>query len=374
MKSNLFIFLILLIEANVFAQNKSALEFFNENRIIGEVHSAYQSSNVIWSSRHYLNADFWIDYRNKKSNFRLFSNVGWLSGKSISDAIGDIYLASSIDGLDALRIQNLWLSFQDSNESFEIRIGKQAVDDEFIITEKSNLFIHGAAAYVFTLSMNAPQWPAASWAVYNRLKTGKKSNFLLGIYGSDPKVTDESINTNGLDFDLNYSGIFTIAEWSQTGAGSITKFGYFRDSNRFGYTEANQNSLSALYFVHEKAINPHALGVKLTYHVSGSHVIDRKTAPIDYDIRAALFAEHNLNDKKFIVGLGYFYPHISAAHEKANSYPLRSESFGELTAKIDLSERLALQISLQKIAGAGAYEYYNKANSILGVMRFYFSF
>ena len=141
MKSNLFIFLILLIEANVFAQNKSALEFFNENRIIGEVHNAYQSSDVIWSSRHYLNTDFWIDYRNKKSNFRLFSNVGWLSGKSISDAIGYIYLASSIDGLDALRIQNLWLSFQDSNESFEIRIGKQAVDDEFIITEKSNLFI-----------------------------------------------------------------------------------------------------------------------------------------------------------------------------------------------------------------------------------------
>ena len=159
-------------------------------------------------------------------------------------------MASSIDGLDALRIQNLWLGFQDSNESFEIRFGKQAVDDEFIITEKSNLFIHGAAAYVLTLSMNAPQWPTASWAVYNSLKTGKNSNLLLGIYGSDPKVTNESINTNGLDFNLNYSGIFTIAEWSKIVAGSITKFGYFRDSNRFGYTEANQNSLSALYFVH----------------------------------------------------------------------------------------------------------------------------
>jgi hypothetical protein len=41
-----------------------------------------------------------------------------------------------------------WLEYAPQNSNWILRLGKQAFDDEFLVTKKSDLFIHGAGAFV----------------------------------------------------------------------------------------------------------------------------------------------------------------------------------------------------------------------------------
>jgi hypothetical protein len=110
---------------------------------------------------------------------------------------------------------------------------------------------------------------------------------------------------------------------------------------------------------------------QLYYHLGFSRALNHQTAPINYDIRASIFAEPTLWKKDVTFALGYFYPHVN--QDYLNDLNIRSESFGELSASIPINKNATLQLSTQYIQGAGTLEGRNSDPSLLGIVRFYFS-
>jgi hypothetical protein len=353
-----------------FSQGES-LELAASLNTLSEIHSAKQSNDLFVTGRSYLETGLSFTLKTDKSRWKLFSNIGLISGSSISDRIGDIYLASSIDAQNTFRMQNLWLGYENERQTIQIRIGNQAVDDLFMVSDRSNFFIHGAAAYVFTFSMNAPQWPVASFGLSSSLSLSTNQILSFGIYGSDPEVTDEFINTNGFQIRSNYTGALKIIEWQKTNDQNLLKLGFFSDNNRFGFYEGLTSSLNAFYAVKEGLLNASTSRTQLSYHLGFSRALNDQTAPINYDIRASIFAKPTVWKKEMTFALGYFYPHINKNY--LNDLHIRSESFGELSVSLLMNKNMTFQLSSQYIQGAGAIEGLNLDSSVLGVARLYFS-
>ena len=338
---------------------------------ISETHIASQSKHLFSTSRSYIETGIALELTTEKSHWQLFTNIGLIHGASISERIGDLYLASSIGAQDSFRMQNLWLSYENEKRNLQIRIGNQAVDDLFMVSDRSNFFIHGAAAYVFTFSMNAPQWPVASLGLSSSLKLSNNQTLNFGIYGSDPEVTDESINNNGFQLRRNYTGALKIIEWYRAKGNNHLKLGFFSDNNRFGLYEGITSSLNAFYLVKEGMLTPQSSRIELSYHLGFSRTLNDQTAPINYDVRAAIYAKPTAWNKEVTFALGYFFPHVN--QDYLDDLNIRSESFGELSASLPVHKNATIQLSTQYIQGAGALEGKNSEPSFLGVLRFYYS-
>ena len=360
----------LLLASFTYSQGE-ALELTMNLNTISETHAAVQSDNLFTTSRSCIETGIGLELTTRKANWKLFTNIGLIQGASISNRIGDLYLASSIDAQNAFRMQNLWLGYENEKQNFQIRIGNQAVDDLFMVSNRSNFFIHGAAAYVFTFSMNAPQWPVASLGISSSLKLSNTQTLSFGIYGSDPEVTNESINTNGFQLRRSYTGTLKIIEWQTTRESNLFKLGFFSDNNRFGFYEGLTSSLNALYLIREGLLTSPSSKTEVSYHFGFSHTFNNQTAPINYDLRGAVFARPTEWKKELTFALGYFYPHVN--QDYLENLNIRSESFAELSASLPLNKHSTIQLSTQYIQGAGAIEGVNSDPSFLGVLRFYYS-
>ena len=184
-------------------------------------------------------------------------------------------------------------------------------------------------------------------------------------------MTNESIN-NGFKLRRNYTGSLKIIEWQKTKGNNLLKLGFFSDNNRFGFYDGLTSSLNALYLVKEGLLSPLSSRTELSYHLGLSRTLNDQTAPINYDVRAAIFAKPTTWSKEVTFALGYFYPHVN--QDYLENLNIRSESFGELSASLPFNKNATIQFSTQYIRGAGAIEGVNSDPSFLGVLRFYYSF
>ena len=362
---------LLVIHLTTLYGQKETIELSLGANSTSEIHTALQNQESFTTARSLVDTQIEVLFLMRSMRLKFFSNIGFISGSSISERIGDLYLASSIDAQNAIRMQNLWLGLENKEETFEIRIGNQAVDDMFMVSDRSNYFIHGAAAYVLTFSMNAPQWPVASLGFYSRVQLNPYEKIHFGVYGSDPNVTDVSIKSNNFSIRTSYEGALKIIEWEKSKGNDLLKLGFFSDNNRFGFSPVSESSLNAIYAVKEGILSFNQSQTKISYHLAASKALDAKTAPIIYDLRAGLFFEPLNWRNEMTFALGYFYPRINT--KQLEQFNLISESFGELSAKYPLSSKATIQVSAQYIEGAGALNGYNSDPSILGVFRLHLS-
>jgi len=72
-----------------FSQGES-LELAASLNTLSEIHSAKQSNELFVTGRSYLETGLSFTLKTDKSRWELFSNIGLISGASISDRIGDI--------------------------------------------------------------------------------------------------------------------------------------------------------------------------------------------------------------------------------------------------------------------------------------------
>ena len=307
----------------------------------------------------------------------LFFNVIHLHGQSISDIIGDELLSSNIEALSGFRMQNLYLQHTSKNEKLVLRFGKQAVDDEFMTTAISNLFLHGVAAYPFTLSNNYPQWPVAAMSVFASYQLNDLWKVRTGVYQAGAEITDEIINSNGLDFSLTPSGYLFIAEGNYVKNNHFLRFGIMHDTNAyFSNSGEVKNGLSSLYFSLETSLfkNTNSKEKGMFLFASASTTTDWKYAQFDYDLRGGITWRHLISKQNAEMGLGYFYPHLGKAAQPSAQQLVNTEQFLELTYFITLKDWWQLQVSLQQIINPGGANISNLPDaSVLG-LRTYFTF
>lgn len=287
-------------------------------------------------------------------------NIIHLHGKSPSAFVGDELSVSNIDGVKTTRLQQLYLQYQPSNNKWGIKAGLLAVDEDYLSTDGSDHFLHGAAAtYWSTLSPNAPAWPVASTAVQVHYNLSDNWTLRLGVFDADADNLDEAgANFHGFRFTLQANNLFLITEASWNGSISgnngVYRFGSWHDTNRFSTSESSlRHGLSSIYLTADQQLyakNSRRADGFYLFTLAG-WVFQQNSAPIDYDIHAGAYWKGLITDWDDTLGIFFTYPHEGDRTVISNI--ITTESFLELTYKTKITDGWPLQGSLQYIKNPG---------------------
>ncbi|MBS0643414.1 MAG: carbohydrate porin [Proteobacteria bacterium] len=179
-----------------------------------------------------------------------FNASAWqIHGRGLStNNIGNLNTISSIEATRATRLFELWYEQAIADGAYSVRIGQQAADQEFQISQYGGLFINASFGWP-TLSAvdqpaGGPAYPLASLGVRLKAQPLDELTFLLGIYSGSPAPRGDGdpqlLNHSGTSFVLN-QGVFVIGEAQyslngkeeDTGLPGTYKVGFWYNSNQF---------------------------------------------------------------------------------------------------------------------------------------------
>ncbi len=166
--------------------------------------------------------------------------------------------ASGIEANRATRLWELWYQQSFMNGAFDIKIGQQSVDQEFIASQSSALFINTMMGWPLVPSVNlyagGPAYPLSSLGVRIRSEIYPHLTALLGVYddnppggpfdddsqtrGSEASGTRFNLNTGALIFgELQYAynlpSLGEIAHEDNKGLPGMYKLGFWYDTGTF---------------------------------------------------------------------------------------------------------------------------------------------
>lgn len=158
--------------------------------------------------------------------------------------IANLNTVSGIEATRATRLFELWYQQSFAGGVFDVRIGQQAADQEFILTQYGALFINSSFGFptltAVDLPAGGPAYPLATPGIRFRLKPNDRLALLLGIYNGSPAgfgPGDPQLrNRSGTDFRVN-DGAFVIGEAQYkldiAGREGTYKLGFWYNSNAF---------------------------------------------------------------------------------------------------------------------------------------------
>jgi porin len=126
---------------------------------------------------------------------------------------------SDIDAPEGIRLWELWYQ-QKFGDKFDVKIGEQSLDEEFIIAPSGNsLFINGVSGWpglpTVDLPASGPAYPLAGMGVRGRAQVADSITVLAGVFNGSPIPRDSPntprSNPNGVSFPVN-TGTLAIAE------------------------------------------------------------------------------------------------------------------------------------------------------------------
>ena len=126
---------------------------------------------------------------------------------------------SDIDAPEGVRLWELWYQ-QKFGDKFDVKIGEQSLDEEFIIAPTGNsLFINGVSGWPGLPTVNlpggGPVYPLAALGVRGRAQLTDSVTVLAGVFNGSPIPFDSpntpASNPHGVSFPLD-TGTLAIAE------------------------------------------------------------------------------------------------------------------------------------------------------------------
>ncbi len=140
-------------------------------------------------------------------------------GQLNEDELLVLQTLSDIDAPEGVRLWELWYQ-QKFGDKFDVKIGEQSLDEEFIIAPSGNsLFINGVSGWpglpTVDLPGGGPVYPLAALGVRGRAQVTENVTVLAGVFNGSPIPFDSpntpSSNPHGVSFPLN-TGTLAIAE------------------------------------------------------------------------------------------------------------------------------------------------------------------
>ena len=126
---------------------------------------------------------------------------------------------TDIEAPVGVRLWELWYQ-QKFGDKFDIKIGEQSLDEEFIIAPSGNsLFVNGVSGWpglpTIDLPGGGPAYPLAGLGVRGRVQVTDNITVLAGVFNGSPIPRDSpnvaESNPNGVSFPLD-TGTLAIAE------------------------------------------------------------------------------------------------------------------------------------------------------------------
>jgi porin len=145
-----------------------------------------------------------------------------LHGQPISGPyLGSLQAANGNEGEDGTRLWEMWYDQSFHYGLFDIKIGQQSIDNEFIDSSNSALFVNTMAGWPLVPSDDlyggGPAYPLSSLGVRLQLKPAANQTILAGVFDDNPgggQFSDDAqyLDRNGAKFNLNTGALF-IAEY-----------------------------------------------------------------------------------------------------------------------------------------------------------------
>jgi porin len=181
------------------------------------------------------------------------SGLQYWGGNLSADNLLVLQTLTDIEAPVGIRLWELWYQ-QKFGDKFDVKIGEQSLDEEFIISPSANsLFVNGVSGFPALPSIDLPaggaEYPVAGLGVRGRAQLTDSVTLLGAVVNGSPIPRDSpntpASNPNGVSFPLNV-GTFAIAELQYAfGAGAqgkanadgplpgVYKIGAWYDSYKF---------------------------------------------------------------------------------------------------------------------------------------------
>ncbi len=126
-------------------------------------------------------------------------NAFLLGGENPSANTGDFNGLDNNAGIDGLRLYRAYLTHEIRDIDTVLYIGKLAVDDEFMLSDYSALFVNSGFGILPTVSGNAPipNYPLSGLGIFIRKSWAGTGNLQAGLYDGNTRSEEE--NRHGLD-------------------------------------------------------------------------------------------------------------------------------------------------------------------------------
>ncbi|MEC5408482.1 carbohydrate porin [Paraburkholderia sp. MPAMCS5] len=188
-----------------------------------------------------------------------------IHGHGITAArLNSLQAVSGVEAEATTRLWELWYQ-QALSDKFDVRIGQQSLDQEFIISQYASTFANatfGWPVLAATASLaGGPAYPLSSLGVRVRFKPTDSITILGGIFDGNPAPGNgdpQQLNANGTQFNL-HNGAMIIGEIqyaihppSSGGSGATQpnglpgtyKLGFWYNNNRFADQHLDTNGIS----------------------------------------------------------------------------------------------------------------------------------
>lgn len=143
-----------------------------------------------------------------------------IHGRGLSvNNIGNLNTVSGIEATRATRLFELWYEQKLFDDKVSVRIGQQAADAEFQVSEYGGLFINASFGWPTLAAVALPSggaaYPLATPGVRLKVQPREDLAFLLGVYSGNPAPVGEGDpqlrNHSGTSFVVD-EGVFVIGE------------------------------------------------------------------------------------------------------------------------------------------------------------------
>ena len=303
--------------------------------------------------------------------------------------LDNLQAANGNEAENATRLWELWYDQQFHNNQFDIKIGQQSIDNDFMISTYSGLFINTMAGWPLVPSDDlyggGPAYPLSSPGVRLRGEPNGNVTLLAGVFDDNPgggafDDDAQALDPSGTNFNLNtgalwiaeiqyatkvngLAGVYKLGGWYDSGTGFLDqRF----DSNGVPLAAIASNGNPkmhtgnySLYGVVDQTVWQSKADSARTVNVFGRIM----GAPSDQNLISffvnggvtltAPFPGRDNDSAGIDFGLGKVSSQAAAADEDAGLPGRTTEELIELTYQAQATPWLILQPDLQFIANPG---------------------
>jgi porin len=297
-----------------------------------------------------------------------------LHGRPLSGFyLDNIQGANGDEGENATRLWELWFDQATPDGRFDLKLGQQSLDNEFMGSDYSALFVNTMAGWPVVPSVDlyggGPAYPLSSLGVRGQFKPRDSVKILAGVFDDDPgggsfDEDQQALDPSGGRFNLN-NGALWIAEIQYAtaafGLPGTYKFGGWYDSGNFPDQEHDDNHRGnySLYGVVDQTVWRSAANAKHTINLFGRIMgapDDRNHVDFGFNGGLTLTAPFPGRDDDQ-AGLDFGVAHVAskAADAIAATVGRRpgAELLIEATYQAQATPWLLLQPDLQYVANPG---------------------
>jgi porin len=293
-------------------------------------------------------------------------------GTPSSDLIGDFQVASNIEAGNHTYIQELW--YKQSFDNYEIKIGLQDLNTEFVVSEFSSDFLNSSFGVPSVISDNIPVpiFPLTAIGVMGKFKLAEDVSLSTALYDGMPEAFEHN------EYNLNWSldkehGLLFFSELELPSPinnlpGTIKIGGYYHSHLNEFNNETNDyktvfSSNYGIYFISDQTIWQNTDGNKLGLFTQ------------------LAVSPANINTHNYYLGGGINYSGIfnndafglAFAVAGFNNYEIKNETTIEIFYKKEITQNLFLQPDVQYIINPAGTEQ-NLNNSLAAFIRFGINF